>query len=515
MPVDLFGFSIGRKPKEEEIEQNVREESFVSPDEYDGAQTVQTGGFMGTYADFSGGVHNENQFIATYRNLALYPEVDMAIEDIVNDSIIMGTDRKPIKLSLENTDLSENIKFKVQREYDKVLHLFDMPNKAYEIFRRWYIDGRLYYHIIIDTENPRAGVKELRPVDPAKIKKIRSVNKKSYAKGIHAVPIISDIEEFFVYTETDKKNTYYTGSAGLKILPDSIAYVHSGVVDTGTKKVVGYLQKAIRPVNMLRQIEDAVVIYRISRAPERRIFYIDVGNLPKQKAEQYLKELMNRYRNKLIYNQTTGEVRDDRNHLHMLEDFWLPRREGGRGTEISTLQGGQNLGEMTDVEYLQRKLYRALNVPLSRLETQNGFNMGRSAEITRDEVKFYKFVQRLRFKFSGILTDVLRKQVLLKGIMTQEDWDRIQQNITFTFNEDSYFSEMRETEILKERIALLAQVEPYIGKYFSTNYARKHILKQSEEEIKQIDIENGAEQSLMDIQQMQADQMMLPQQAQQ
>ena len=283
--------------------------------------------------------------------------------------------------------------------------MFDFANKGYEIFRRWYVDGRVYYHIIIDKDNPRAGVKEVRAIDPTKIKKIRNVNKKPYVQGHVSVPLISSIEEFYVYIDNDKKSHQYTGASGVKISPDSIAYVHSGIVDTTTKQVVGYLQKAIRPVNMLRQIEDAVVIYRISRAPERRIFYIDVGNLPKAKAEAYIKDLMNRYKNKLVYNQTTGEVRDDRNHLHMLEDYWLPRREGGKGTEITTLQGGQNLGEMQDVEYLQRKVYRSLNVPLSRLETQNGFNMGRSAEITRDEVKFYKFIQRLRFKFCALFTE--------------------------------------------------------------------------------------------------------------
>ena len=506
MPIDLFGFSIGKKSKEEEIQKNVREESFVSPDEYDGSQQLQTGGFLGTYVDFTGGIQDENQFIASYRSLSLYPEVDMAIEDIVNDSIIMATDRKPIKLDLENTKLSENIKHKIYKEYNDVLKMFDFSNKCYELFRRWYIDGRLYFHLIIDTENPRAGIKEIRPVDPIKIKKIRKINKKSFIKGPSAVPIVTDVEEFFLYTDTNKSSQTYTGTTGVKIALDSISYVHSGIIDTTTKKVVGYLQKAIRPVNMLRQIEDAVVIYRISRAPERRIFYIDVGNLPKAKAEQYLKELMNRYRNKLIYNQSTGEVRDDRNHLHMLEDFWLPRREGGRGTEITTLEGGQNLGEMDDVEYLQRKLYRALNVPISRLETQNGFNMGRSSEITRDEAKFYKFIQRLRYKFSGLFTDVIRKQVLLKGIMTEEDWEDINQDISYNFNDDSYFSEMRETEILKERIQILAQIEPYMGRYFSTEYARKIILKQSEEEIKLIDIQNGAEQTSNMLQQMQANQ---------
>jgi len=503
MAIDFFGFSIGRKTKQEELEQNLKQESFVSPDEYDGAQTLNTGGFLGTYVDFSGGIQNENQFIATYRNIALYPEVDMAIEDIVNDSIIMGTDRKPIKLNLDHTDLSENIKTKIYREYDNILKLFDFSNKAYEIFRRWYIDGRVFFHIIIDTDNPRAGIKELRPIDPVKIKKIRKVNKKPYVKGPTAVPIITDIEEFFVYTDSDKQSNTYTGGTGLQILPDSIAYCHSGIVDYTTKQVVGYLQKAIRPVNMLRQIEDAVVIYRISRAPERRIFYIDVGNLPKQKAEQYLKELMNRYRNKLVYNQATGEVRDDRNHLHMLEDFWLPRREGGRGTEISTLSGGQNLGQMEDVDYLQRKLYRALNVPLSRLETMNGFNMGRSAEITRDEVKFYKFIQRLRNRFAGLLSDVLKKQLLLKGVIAETDWQDISQTITFDYNQDSYFNELQETEMLKERIAMVAQLEPLVGKYISSEYLRKEILKQTDEDIEKIDSQNTAEKQKIEMEQAQ------------
>ena len=519
MPIDLFGFSIGRTSKEEQIETSVKEESFVSPDEYDGAQSLQTGGFLGTYVDFSGGIQDENQFIQTYRSLSLYPEVDMAIEDIVNDSIVMGTDRKPIKLDLEKTNLSETIKTKIYREYDNVLKMFDFSNKAYEIFRRWYIDGRLYYHLIIDKENPRAGIKDVRAVDPLKIKKVRHVNKKPMTQGSMSVPIITNIEEFYLYIDNDKKSNQYTGSTGVKIAPDSIAYTHSGIVDTTTKKVVGYLQKAIRPVNMLRQIEDAVVIYRISRAPERRIFYIDVGNLPKQKAEQYLRELMNRYRNKLVYNQSTGEVRDDRNHLHMLEDYWLPRREGGRGTEISTLAGGQNLGQMDDVAYLQQKLFRALNVPLSRLETQNGFNMGRSAEITRDEVKFYKFIQRLRFKFCTIFTDVLKKQLILKGVMSEEDWSDITEDINFVFNEDSYFAELRETEILKERLQLLAAVEPYVGKYFSTEYIRKTILKQDEEQLDKINSQIEAEQEQMQLvqqaQMMQQQAQMMQQQEQQ
>ncbi len=497
MAFDLFGFTIGRKPKEEEIVQNLRQESFVSPDEYDGSQLMETGpggGFMGSYVNFSGEFRDENQLLATYRSISLYPEVDMAIEDIVNDSIVQGTDKKPVKLNLENTDLSENIKGKIHKEFEEISKMLDFSNKSYEIFRRWYVDGKLFYHIIVDKENPKSGIKELRPIDPMKIKKIRKVNKKPLQMNNVSYPIVTDTEEFFVYTNTDKETPYTTSATGVKISPDSICYVHSGVVDSSTKKVVGYLQKAIRPVNMLRQIEDAVVIYRISRAPERRIFYVDVGSLPKQKAEQYVRELMNRYRNKLVYNQTDGTIRDNRDHLHMLEDFWLPRREGGRGTEISTLEGGQNLGEMGDVEYLQRKLFRALNVPLSRLETDNGFNMGRSAEITRDEVKFYKFVQRLRTRFCNLFTDLLRTQLLLKGVITNDDWENMKHDINFQYNEDSYFAELRETEILRERLELIGSTEPYVGKYFSEEYIRRHILHQDDETILRIDSQISKEQ---------------------
>jgi len=505
MAIDLFGFTIGRATKEEQIEKNVREESFVSPDEYDGAQTLQTGGFLGTYVDFSGGIQDENQFIQTYRSLSLYPEVDMAIEDIVNDSIVMGTDRKPIKLDLERTNLSENIKTKIYREYDNILKMFDFSNKAYEIFRRWYIDGRLYYHIIIDKDNPRAGVKEVRAIDPIKVKKIRKVNKKQFTKDGLAVPLVTDIEEFFVYTDKDQNSNTYTGSTGIKIAVDSIAYVHSGIVDTTTKKVVGYLQKAIRPVNMLRQIEDAVVIYRISRAPERRIFYIDVGNLPKQKAEQYLRELMNRYRSKLVYDKSTGTIRDDRDHLSMLEDYWLPRREGGRGTEITTLPGGQNLGQMDDVDYLQKKLYQSLNVPITRLVSENGFNMGRSAEISRDEVKFQKFISRLQYRFSEMFMTLLKTQLILKGITTQDDWDMISKDMKVVFNRDTYFDELKENEILSERLNMLDKVQPFVGEFFPKNFIFKKVLKLTDKEIK--DIQDELEQEPAMVEQQPPEQM--------
>lgn len=486
MPIDIFGFSIGKASKEQEVEKNLKQESFVSPDEYDGAQQLNTGGFMGSYVDFSGGIQDENQFIQTYRSLSLYPEVDMAIEDIVNDSIIMGTDRKPVKVDLETTNLSENIKTKIYKEFDSVLKMFDFANKGYEIFRRWYVDGRVYYHIIIDKDNPRAGVKEVRAIDPTKIKKVRNVNKKPYVQGHVSVPLISNIEEFYIYIDNDKKSHQYTGASGVKISPDSIAYVHSGIVDTTTKKVVGYLQKAIRPVNMLRQIEDAVVIYRISRAPERRIFRIDVGNLPKVKAEQYLRDVMNRYRNKLVYDASSGEIRDGRNHLSMLEDFWLPIREGGRGTDVQTLPGGQNLGEIEDIKYFQKRLYRSLNVPVSRLTEESPGTVvgaGRSSEVTRDELKFTKFVQRLRKKFTGLFLEMLRTQLILKGIINDEDWQLMKERVNFNFIKDGHFSELKDAELLQNRIDTLDRMQSYIGTFYSKTYVQKYVLRMSDTDI--------------------------------
>ena len=486
MPVDIFGFSIGKK-KPVEPDQSRKEESFVVPDNYDGTYTLETGGVFGTLVDFNGAIKTENQLINKYRNASLFPEVDQAIEDIINESIVMNDDKKPIRLDLTNIDLSENIKNKIYSEYDGILKLLEFHNKGYDIFRRWYVDSKIYYHVIIDTDVPQKGIKELRAIDPIKIKKIRKVNKEQRRVGNSTVPFVKSVDEFYVYINTDKNSSFQTPSQGIKIANDSVCYVHSGILDYSTNRVVGYLQKAIRPLNMLRQTEDAVVIYRISRAPERRIFYVDVGNLPKNKAEQYLRDIMNRYRNKLTYDASTGEIKDDRNHLHMLEDFWMPRREGGRGTEITTLDGGQNLGEMEDVDYLLRKLYRSLNVPISRMETENGFNMGRSAEITRDEVKFFKFIEKLRMKFSEMFIQLLKVQLLLKGIMSEDDWKRISPNIRFKYNHDSYFTELKETEIIKERLDIMSQLEEYVGKYYSTEWVRRNILRQSDEEMKEID----------------------------
>ncbi len=489
MPIEIFGFSLGKKNSSQPIEptESKKQESFVTPESYDGSYTLETGGVFGTLVDFAGGVRDENALIRQYRSTAMFPEVDQAIEDIINESLVMDLDRKPIKVDLEHTELSDNIKNKIYNEFDNLLRMLDFHNKGGDIFRRWYIDSKIYYHLILDNDNPQKGIKELRAIDPVKIKKVRKVEKEQRRLANTSVPFVKKVEEFYVFTDTTKDSPYQTPTSGIKIAPDSICYVHSGIIEGTSRRVVGYLQKAVRPMNMLRQIEDAVVIYRISRAPERRIFYIDVGNLPKQKAEQYLRDIMNRYRNKLTYDSSTGEIKDDRNHLHMLEDYWLPRREGGRGTEITTLDGGQNLGEMEDVNYLLRKVYRSLNVPISRMEPDSGFNMGRSAEITRDEVKFFKFIEKIRSRFTELFMQLLRVQLLLKGVLTEDDWNRISADIRFTFNKDSYFSELKESEIMKERLDMLSQVDDYIGRYFSVEWIRKNILKQSEEEILKID----------------------------
>ena len=492
MPIDLFGFSIGRKGREapKPIDSNTEGGeglSFVAPDSYDGTINVEAGGIFGHYVNFDEQVKNEVDLIQRYRAMAMYPEVDIAITDIVNDALVMDESKRPVELLLEHVKLSDNIKNKIQEEFETVLGLYDFNNKAYDLFRRWYVDSKLYYHIIIDDKNPKAGIKELRSIDPLKINKVRKVEKDTVEKNGGSFPVIKDVEEFYIYKETDKNSLTPTPQTGLKIAPDSIIYCHSGLIEYGSKQVVGYLSKAIRPLNMLRQIEDSVVIYRMSRAPERRVFYIDVGNLPKDKAEQYMRSQMTRYRNKITYDQSTGEMRDDRRHSSILEDYWLPRREGGRGTEITSLDGGQNLGEMEDVEYFMRKLYRALNVPPSRLDAENGFNMGRSAEITRDEVKFFRFIDRLRNRFADLLLQTLRTQLILRGVMKKDDWDSISQDISFKFKTESYFHELKETEMMKERMEILRDMEDVVGKYYSVEWVRKNVLKQTDEEIKDMD----------------------------
>ena len=488
---DYFGFSFGKRQDEVGglTGDSPSTASFVAPDNYDGTQVIETGGFMSSVYDFGGSFLDENSLIKQYRSMSLYPEVDMAIEDIVTQAICFDREHISVRVDLQNVNLSDNIKSKIQVEFNNIIKLLDFNNRGYDIFRRWYVDGRIYYQLIIDTEHPEKGITEVRPIDPIKIRKIRKVQKQVKRINNATMPIVKNVEEYFVYSDFEASNIPTTTASGIKITPDSITYCHSGFLDQSSKRVVGHLHKAIRPLNMLRQTEDAMVVYRIARAPERRVFYVDVGNLPKNKAEEYMKSLMNRYRNKLTYNPTSGEIQDQRNHFSMLEDYWLPRREGGRGTEIQTLPGGQGLGEMEDVEYLLRKVYRALNVPLTRMEVQTGFNLGRSSEITRDEVKFYKFIERLQNKFSFMFLDMLKKQCILKGILTPEDWKNSYQDISVIYSKDSYFNDLKENEILAERINMLNKVGQYTGTFFSAKYVRKNILKQSEEEIAKMDQE--------------------------
>lgn len=495
MAFELFGWSLGRageriapKLEREEIKANA---SFAPPDLDDGAMPISSGVYFSSYMDFDGGIKSTADMIRKYREMALYPEVEMAIDDICNEAVVYDDTKRPVEIVVDNRKLSPKIKTKIEEEFDEILRLLKFQDKGYEIFRKWYIDGRLYYHKIIDKENPKKGLVELRPIESTHIRKVRNVQKKK-DKATNA-DLVTKVDEFFVYSEREETSTTTaaftpaTPTKGVKIATDSICYIHSGLFDSGKKRVLSYVHKALKPLNQLKMVEDAVVIYRLSRAPERRVFYIDVGNLPKNKAEQYLKDIMNRYRNKLVYDASTGELKDERRHMTMLEDFWMPRREGGKGTEVSTLPGGQNLGQMDDVLYFQKKLYKSLNVPMSRLETdQNGFNMGRQAEITRDELKFFRFIERLRKKFAELFLDALKTQLLLKGVITKEDWDYIHPMIRFDFRKDSYFTEAKENEIMTNRLNLVNSADPYLGKYFSKSYIQKNILRLTEEEVADI-----------------------------
>ena len=482
--VQLLGFQITRANDDKEKPAEAKQ-AFTVPSPDDGTTTISAGGYYGQYLDMEVTAKNDVDLIKRYREVAQHPECDMAIEDIINEVIVSDERDTSVSLSLDRLDISENIKTKIRDEFDEVLKLLNFDEKGHDIFKRFYIDGRIYFHKVIDPNSPRKGLTELRYIDPRKIKKVREVKKKRDQKGTKGIEIIETTAEWFVYNE--KGMSAATSNAGLKIAADSICYVTSGIVDNTRNMVMGHLHKAIKPVNQLRMIEDAVVIYRIVRAPERRIFYVDVGNLPKVKAESYLRDVMARYRNKLVYDASTGEIRDDRKHMSMLEDFWLPRREGAKGTEVSTLSGGQNLGEISDVEYFQKKLYQSLNVPMSRLDSENGFNMGRAAEITRDELKFTKFVARLRKRFTGVFNDILKTQLVLKGIITIEDWQKIKEHIQYTFLKDGYFAELKNAEILRERLSLAQEVSPYVGKYYSVEYVRKQILQQTDEDIIEID----------------------------
>ena len=479
----LFGYSLERAKKGQ-----ATGPSFVRKESDDAATPIAGGGFFGTSIDLDGSYKDENDLIRRYREMSIHPECDRAIDDVVNEAIAGEIDDTPVDVELSNLKVSSGIKKKIREEFFNVLRLLDFDKKAYDIFRRWYIDGKLYYHKVIDVQNPRRGITELRYVDPRKIRKVIEMENKKDRQFVDPKTMESQLAprsaEYYIY---NPKGLRGLETSGVKIAPDAIAFAHSGLKDMNKNVIMSHLHKAIKALNQLRMIEDSLVIYRLSRAPERRIFYIDVGNLPKQKAEQYLREVMSRYRNKLVYNADTGEIRDDRKMMSMLEDFWLPRREGGRGTEITTLPGGQNLGELEDVKYFQRKLYRALNVPESRLESESTFNLGRAAEITRDEVKFQKFVTRLRKKFSELFHDLLKTQLVLKGIITLEEWDDMSEHIQYDFIADNYFSELKEKEILNERLALLQQMDQFAGKYFSLEYLRRQILRHTDSEMQEID----------------------------
>jgi hypothetical protein len=488
----LFGFSI---EDTEKIPAGVV--SPIPPNNEDGSDHYLTSGFFGSYVDIEGVYRTEFDLIKRYREMALQPECDSAIEDIVNEAIVSDTNDSPVEIELSNLNASDGIKKKIREEFKAIKDLLDFDTKAHEIYRNWYIDGRIHYHKVIDLKKPEEGIQELRFIDAMKIRFVRQ-QKKTEKDNIRLANINTDnpmeyefpqIEEYFVYSP---KSTYPSqmpsamagGNKGIKMTRDSIAYCTSGLMDRNKGTTLSYLHKAIKAVNQLRMIEDSLVIYRLSRAPERRIFYIDVGNLPKIKAEQYLRDVMMRYRNKLVYNADTGEIKDDKKYMSMLEDFWLPRREGGRGTEITTLPGGQNLGEITDIKYFQEKLYKALNVPISRIGgTDGGFNLGRSSEILRDEVKFSKFVGRLRKRFANLFNDMLKTQLLLKNVITPEDWDIMSEHIQYDFLYDNHFAELKEAELLTERLTMVAAAEPYLGKYFSADYLRRKILRQTDQEI--------------------------------
>ena len=490
--ITLFGYTLTKKKPEPKGNQ-----SFVAPLNDDGATSVNASGFFGTYLDIDASAKSENDLINRYRDIALYPDCDSAIEDIVNESVAAQDDEEVVKLNLEKIELSKNIKTAIEDEFKNVLSLLDFNSKSHDIFKRWYVDGRVYYHKILDLSQPKQGIKELRYIDPRKIKKMRQIHKRKDPTS--GVEFIEKIDEFFIYNEkglvTAVPNTP-GATQGLKIATDSIALCTSGILDLDKNLVLGHLHKAIKVVNQLRMVEDSLVIYRMTRAPERRIFYIDVGNLPKAKAEQYVKGIMNQYRNKVTYDATTGEVRDEKKTLSMLEDFWMPRREGGKGTEITTLDGGQNLGEINDINYFQNKLYQALNVPISRMKPESGMVFGRQSEVTRDELKFSKFISRLRMKFSELFDDLLRTQLLLKGIMNEQDWDSIKEDIFYEFTEDVYLSEAKDSEILRNRIDLLNAITPYVGTYFSREFIYSDVLHLSEDDVKKMQKDIDADTDL-------------------
>lgn len=476
----LFGFTIAREKSEQE---NSVQQSFTPPSNDDGALTITSAAYYGTYVDLDGTAKNDVELISRYREMAMQPEIESAIDDIVNEAICQDDDGKIIKIVLDDLQQPEKIKKAIKAEFNNVLRLLNYKNMAQDIFRRYYIDGRMYYHIIIDRENPMAGIKELRYIDPRKLRKVREVKKqKDERTGVEVMDLVN---EYYIFNDkVISSSSSSFGPVGVRITSDSIISVVSGLMDSRRAVVLSYLHKAIKPLNQLRMIEDATVIYRISRAPERRIFYIDVGNLPKLKAEQYLRDIMVKYKNKLVYDANTGEVRDDRKFMSMMEDFWLPRREGGKGTEITTLPGGQNLGELEDVKYFEKKLYNALNVPVSRIDPNTaGFSFGRASEITRDELKFSKFVDRMRNKFSDLFSQAMRVQCVLKGVCTDDEWTEFKENIHYDFIRDNNITELKEAEVMKDRLGLLSQVDEYTGRYFSQVWIQRNVLRLTDDEI--------------------------------
>lgn len=485
----LFGFEINRK-KNQELEDE-KSKIFALPQNDDGAVTIQSGSHYGTYVDLDGVVRNEIELITRYREMSMQPEIETAIDDIVNEAIVNDDNGKGVDINTDDLKQPDQIKKRIIDEFDLVLKLLDFGNMGHDLFRRWYIDGRVFYHIVIDDKRPALGIQEVRYIDPRRIRKVREIQKTRDPKS--GMELIKRQNEYYLYNERGVIGAH--SNMGAKIAVDAIVNVNSGLMDAKRAMVLSYLHKAIKPLNNVRMVEDATVIYRLSRAPERRVFYVDVGNMPTIKAEQYLKDVMTKYRNKLVYDSTTGEIKDDRKHLSMLEDFWLARREGSKGTEITTLPGGMNLGELEDVKYFEKKLYKSLGVPVSRLEPQQGFSLGRSTEVSRDELKFNKFIQRLRNKFSILFDDLLRVQLILKKVCTEEEWKEFKEDIWYDFKKDNNFTELKDAELLSNRMSVLQLVDPYVGKYYSMEWVRKNVLQMSDEDIMEIDKQIAEEQA--------------------
>ena len=482
--MELFGYEITKKvgSREEKLDKDLK--SFIPKrDEEGSSSVVSAGGYYGQYVDIDGtSSDSEQDLIIKYREAASQPECDQAINDIVDGAIASGDDSSPAALNLVDLELPESIKEQIQAEFNKVLSLYKFNRKADDLFKEWYIDGRLYFHVVTDEKNFNKGIKELRQINPLHLKKVKEIKKVLDPKT--GVKIPKTVAEYYIYSESGDISA--DNNVGIKIAKEAIISCPSGLLDKEQKRVISHLHKSMKLVNQLRMMEDSLVMYRVSRAPERRIFYIDVGNLPKGKAEEYVQSVMSKYRNKLVYDSSTGEIRDDRRHMSMLEDFYMPRREGGRGTEITTLPGGENLGQIEDVQFFQRKLYRSLNVPIARLEQDTSYAFGRPSEVSRDEVKFQKFIDKLRKRFSFLLIDALRIQLILKGIIKQSEWNAIEENISIDYIEDNYFSELKEAEIIKERVEALNTINEFVGQYYSKAWVRRNILRQSDEDIKKI-----------------------------